>query len=207
MLAGGRGSRIGGEKACVELDGRRLIEYPLAAAMAAGLPAVVVAKRDSALPALSVPIIREPAEPRHPLCGIIAALRGTAAPLVAVGCDMPFLTGELLARLAAPADTAVRLGPADTAVLVERDGAPQPLPVRCLPGQLPWLEEAMARSLSLRAAFALLRPLVVVGEPELQALGDPRRLLFSVNDRDDLQMARRWLALSAPPGPTRPPRG
>ena len=32
VLAGGRGSRIGGDKALVQLGGRPLIAYPLAAA-------------------------------------------------------------------------------------------------------------------------------------------------------------------------------
>lgn len=183
VLAGGSGSRIGGGKPCVELGGRPLIEYPLVAAAAAGLPVVVVAKPGSTLPALSVTVIREPAEPRHPLCGIVAALRETRAPLVAVGCDMPFLTQELLARMARPAAAPV---------VVELKGTPQPLPVHCMPEQLPQLEDAMARSLSLRAAFASLSPSVVC-ERELWALGDPRQLLFSVNDRDDLQTAKCWL--------------
>ncbi len=36
---------------------------------------MVVAKRDSPVPELGVPVIDEPAEPRHPLTGIVAALR------------------------------------------------------------------------------------------------------------------------------------
>ena len=55
VLAGGLGSRIGGDKALVQLGGRPLITYPLAAAEAAGLDAVVVAKRTTKLPALDVP--------------------------------------------------------------------------------------------------------------------------------------------------------
>ncbi|MBK5220825.1 MAG: NTP transferase domain-containing protein, partial [Thermoleophilia bacterium] len=42
VLAGGSGSRIGGAKATVELAGRPLIAYPLAALEAAGVEAVVV---------------------------------------------------------------------------------------------------------------------------------------------------------------------
>jgi molybdenum cofactor guanylyltransferase len=44
VLAGGRGSRLGGAKAMAELAGRPLIAYPLAALAAAGLDAFVVAK-------------------------------------------------------------------------------------------------------------------------------------------------------------------
>jgi molybdopterin-guanine dinucleotide biosynthesis protein A len=49
VLAGGRGSRLGGSKATVELAGRPLISYPLAALAAAGLDAFVVAKPDTPL--------------------------------------------------------------------------------------------------------------------------------------------------------------
>ena len=44
VLAGGASRRMGAPKACVELGGRPLISYPLEAAAAAGLSAVVVAK-------------------------------------------------------------------------------------------------------------------------------------------------------------------
>jgi molybdopterin-guanine dinucleotide biosynthesis protein A len=44
VLAGGRGSRLGGAKPTAELAGRPLVSYPLAALAAAGLDAVVVAK-------------------------------------------------------------------------------------------------------------------------------------------------------------------
>ena len=63
ILAGGRGSRIGGDKALVQLGGRPLISYPLAAAKAAGLDAVVVAKRNTKLPPLDVPVLLEPDAP------------------------------------------------------------------------------------------------------------------------------------------------
>ncbi|MGN6816529.1 MAG: molybdenum cofactor guanylyltransferase, partial [Solirubrobacterales bacterium] len=45
VLAGGRGSRLGGAKAWVELGGRPLYSYPLAAIEAAGLDPVVCVKQ------------------------------------------------------------------------------------------------------------------------------------------------------------------
>ena len=50
VLAGGLSRRMGRPKALVPLGGRPLIAWPLAAAQAAGLEAVVVAKPGSALP-------------------------------------------------------------------------------------------------------------------------------------------------------------
>src|SRR3954470_2450881 len=114
VLAGGRGSRLGGEKAGIELAGQPLISYPLAAIEAAGLEAVVVAKPGEGLsrsrgsfrshlvrkePWDGVRVLEEPAEPRHPLCGIVAAL-GTGRPVVAIACALPFVAPGLIELLA-----------------------------------------------------------------------------------------------------------
>ncbi|HLB21413.1 MAG TPA: NTP transferase domain-containing protein, partial [Solirubrobacteraceae bacterium] len=130
VLAGGLGRRMGAAKAAVELAGRPLISYPLRAAAEAGLPALVVAKSDSELPPLQALVVREPDSPRHPLCGVLAALRhvgagkgelwpcdgerdgrergvGDGRAVLAVACDMPFLGARLLAWMAAMGEVAV----------------------------------------------------------------------------------------------------
>src|SRR6185437_16090163 len=89
----------------------------------AGLETVVVAKPSTQLPALDAPVLREPERPRHPLCGVLAALtnrEGSGAPpaVLALGCDMPFLDPALLGWLAG-------LG---GAALLESAGRLQPLP-------------------------------------------------------------------------------
>jgi molybdopterin-guanine dinucleotide biosynthesis protein A len=112
VLAGGAATRLGGKKATAELEGQPLISYPIAALAQAGIPPVVVAKANSELPPLKIPLVTEPDEPRHPLAGVVAALdhvgpRGA----VVVPCDAPFLSPMLLRLLAsAEATTAVRTG-------------------------------------------------------------------------------------------------
>ena len=77
VLAGGAGRRMGGAKPGTPLAGRPLIAYPLTALRAVLAPVAVVAKSDSVLPVLGagVELWREPDEPRHPLAGILEALR------------------------------------------------------------------------------------------------------------------------------------
>jgi molybdenum cofactor guanylyltransferase len=193
VLAGGRGRRMGAAKAVVELAGRPLISYPLRVAAEAGLPTLVVAKPNSELPPLQAPIVREPDSPRHPLCGVLAALRhvgegagegrvGDGRAVLAVACDMPFLSARLLAWMAEMGEVAV----------ATLDGRAQPLPALYSQATRPVLEQALARGDSLRATLARLRARPI-DERELRGFGDPRRMLFSVNDASDLRLAEEWL--------------
>ena len=209
VLAGGRGTRLGGAKSTVPLAGTPLVEHVLAAARDGGIEAVVVAKRGTELPSLAERVIDEPDEPRHPLCGILTALdyaaqRGTGCAVLALACDMPFLPSALLRWLAALE------GP----VVLEIDGALQPLPALCVTAQRPALRESLARERSLRSALGRCpasdtrsalgarsapdtRPARVVTARELVRFGDPRRMLFGVNRREDLALAESLLAESS----------
>lgn len=197
VLAGGRGSRLGGNKGAIELGGKPLIDYPLAAIAEAGLEAVVVTKpgeappspRDSFVgysrtkePRDSVAVIEEPEEPRHPLCGIVRALR-EGRPAVVAACDLPFVAPGLIELLAEANEPLV---------MPTLDGRPQPLLARYEPSLLPRLEAALTREEPLTRTVEDLGPRLL-GEDELARFGDPRRLLFNVNDRDDLRRAEALL--------------
>lgn len=110
ILAGGAGRRMGGvSKATLELDGR-----PLAAHVAAALDEVcdrvaVVCKPDTELPELpGVERWDEPAEPRHPLTGILHALELASGPVLVCAVDMPWVTADACRSLleAAPGGVA-----------------------------------------------------------------------------------------------------
>ena len=120
---------MGEPKALADLGGAPLIARPLAAASA--FETVVVAKAGTPLPEGLV-VWHEPDEPVHPLLGVITALERADGPVVAVPCDMPFVTAELLSRLAAGG--AVRAA-----------GRLQPFPARFEPEWLPALHDALAR--------------------------------------------------------------
>ncbi|MEO8091190.1 MAG: NTP transferase domain-containing protein [bacterium] len=188
ILAGGRSSRMARPKAMVELGGRPLISYPLRAAREAGLEALVVAKRGSQLPQLECEVVLEPREPTHPLAGILAALGAAAArvpssSVIALGCDMPFVNGELLSALARR----------DPPAAVARDGGLEPLLALYGQDQRESLAAALERRAPLRAALTALRP-DLIDERELVRFGDPARLSFSVNSATDLERAEAMLA-------------
>jgi molybdopterin-guanine dinucleotide biosynthesis protein A len=190
VLAGGRGERLGGGKPAVALGGRPLVCHVLQAAAEAGLEAVVVAKPSTELPRLAVRVVRDADEPRHPLCGVIAALRFAAATerpaVLTLGCDMPFVTAPLLAWLA-------QLG---GAAMAQVDRRVQPLLARVRVDDLPLLDRALAGRRSLSAALLELGP-SILAEDQLARFGDPPRLCFNVNDRADLRTAEEWLAAAA----------
>ena len=60
----------------------------------------VVAKPDSELPEIDgVDRWSEPAQPRHPLTGIVAALERAGEPVLVCAADMPFVTADALREL------------------------------------------------------------------------------------------------------------
>jgi molybdopterin-guanine dinucleotide biosynthesis protein A len=159
----------------------------LGAARRTDLPVAVVAKRSTRLPDLDAEVVIEPEEPRHPLVGVLAAMRALprhdpGAAVLAVGCDTPFLTAGLLAWMAG-LDGAVAFGAA---------GRVQPLPARYPLSGIELLEESLLAERSLRDALGALHPRIVDPE-ELAAFGDPSRLCFNVNDASDLRLAEEWI--------------
>ena len=77
LLAGGSGSRLGGgSKAARRSPGRPLVEYPLEALAGVCERVAVVCKADTEYPELpGTERWDEPDEPRHPLTGIVHALK------------------------------------------------------------------------------------------------------------------------------------
>ena len=184
ILAGGMGRRIGGSKAVVELQGRPLIGYPLAALGEALAEVAIIAKSDTELPSLpGVTVWIEPDEPRHPLVGIMQAL-GLAGGRSVLACaaDLPFVTAELIRRLA-------HVDPgAAPAVVASYDGKAQPL----LGCYQPRAIELLAAS-APQAGVPLLEAVAAI-EPLLYEVDDPQ-LLFNVNSPDDLLQAAAMLDL------------
>lgn len=173
VLAGGAGRRMGGAKPGAPLAGRPLIAWPLDALKGAGLgEIVVVAKASTALPSLAgIAVRREPDEPRHPLAGVVEALRWAAGrPVVVLACDLPLVDAGLVGLLA----SADSLG--TPAVVARADGRIQPLCARYEP-----------RALELLAGFDASGRAV----PQVEALGPvlldvDGSLLRNVNTPQDL---------------------
>ncbi|HET6505775.1 MAG TPA: NTP transferase domain-containing protein [Baekduia sp.] len=135
VLAGGRGRRLGGDKAIVELEGRALVHYPIEALHSVCDDVAVVAKRDTLLPSLSgiADLWIEPDEPRHPLVGVAHALGlAVGRPILVVAVDLPLVDAAVLRTIMA-ADP----GPSGATVVAPLAyGRLQPLCALYTPGAL-----------------------------------------------------------------------
>lgn len=187
VLAGGHGRRIGGGKPLVELAGRALIDWPLAAVRRAGLEAVIVAKAGTELPddleRRGVVVLTEPDEPVHPLAGVASALDQLGAPVVVCACDMPFVPAELLAWLAGE-----QPGGDASVVAPEWQDRLQPTLARYDVAALEALRAAVESGGSASAAIerAGLRRVTAA---ELERFGDPQWIFFDVDSPEDVTRA------------------
>ncbi len=176
VLAGGRGRRMGGEKATVLLAGQPLIAYPLQALAETVAEVRIIAKPDTELPNIAgVTVWIEPESPRHPLVGIVHALALAEGRAVLVcACDLPLVTPALLRAL-------YHHDPGDApAVLASAGSEVQPLLGCYCPSALePLRALAVEGQIPLRAAAQAIgaRRLEVADGDELFNVNSPVQLL------------------------------
>ncbi len=174
VLAGGAGTRLGGAKPGTPLAGRPLLSYPLAALQAVLGQVAVVAKDDTELPPVGEGVLvwREPDTPRHPLAGVVEALRRAEGDAVVVlACDLPFVTADLVRELVA-ADA----GGAAAVVAVTPERGLQPLCARYEPEALAALATFDARGRTIAQVQALHPATISVPDARLRNVNSPEDL-------------------------------
>ena len=123
VLAGGRSSRMGSDKALLPFQGRTLVEH-VAAQVHQAFGNVTLVGDPAKYSYFSYPVIRDIYPACGPLSGIHAALATSRAEWnVIVACDMPELTAGLLARMLERAQN----GNAYAVIPVGPSGLPEPL--------------------------------------------------------------------------------
>jgi molybdopterin-guanine dinucleotide biosynthesis protein A len=158
----------------VQLAGQPLISYPLEAVRTALGDVAVIAKADTELPSLpGVTVWVEPDDPRHPAAGLVHALAlADGRPIVVCAVDLPFITPELIYRLAT-ADLAK-----SPAVVAGCGKDVQPLLGLYGTRAIDSLRAGMSADVPVRELVASLQPrMLEVGDPEL---------LFNINSPEDL---------------------
>lgn len=98
VLAGGQSRRMGRDKALLPLGGQPLIERVIAAASPLGCPYLIIGD-PSSYSHLKLPVLPDHRPGLGPLGGLYTALSTTAAPVLLLACDLPFLTPNFLRHL------------------------------------------------------------------------------------------------------------
>ena len=153
VLAGGKSSRFGRDKASFVWKGRPLISYVIEAARQAVPVVMVVTGRPGRLPPLDRDIIVVADEPPGlgPMGGLTAALsRAGGRPVLCLACDMPWAPAGLLKEIARERTWAPVVAP-------EGEKGPEPLCALYHPSLLPLLQASIrAGCLSLKRLFRLI---------------------------------------------------
>ena len=188
VLAGGKSSRMGQDKAFLQLRGRTLLAHALERAQAATGNAWIVGSAEKF--AAFGPVVEDMYPGRGPLAGIQAALAGTRTDLnLITAVDMPFLQLDLLNYLI----TRARASKAEV-VVPRAGGGLQPL---CA---VYWKDFAEVAQRSLRAGrnkvdslFAEVQTLIIE-QQELERNGFGEEMFRNLNTEQDWQEAKQKLS-------------
>jgi molybdopterin-guanine dinucleotide biosynthesis protein A len=183
ILAGGKSTRMGTDKAFVLLDGRTLLARALELARAVTSDVRIVG--DAAKFRKFAPVVEDIFRGCGPLAGIHAALRATTADLnLMLAVDLPFVTPALLEFLIARARSSA------ASVTVPRCGGRwQPL---CAAYRRQFGDVAEKGLLAGRYRVdALFAPQTthVIGEDELEAAGFSAEMFRNLNTPEELAAA------------------
>ncbi len=180
ILAGGQGSRIGGNKALRDLRGLPLIEWVIGSLLPQGTEILISANdNQTALSDLGYPVIPD-LTPGYagPLAGLQAAMHhATGEWIASVPCDTPFLPEDLIARLFAA------VGDAEASVAVV-NGRRQPAIALYRKSVLPKLEAYLERG--ERKAAGWLDVLQV-----REAVFDDADAFVNINSLEELEAANK----------------
>ncbi len=184
VLAGGRSTRMGADKATVPFCGRRMIDVVIERLRGLTDEVVVCARERGTLEPILVPVVEDTEAYAGPLPALVAGIRAAGTPrVVAVACDMPFLNVPLLAHLTGALDEET-----DAVVPVTADG---PQPLHAAYGDCavePLLAALAAGERSLRGALERLR-VRWVGEEVWRGIDPTGRSFQNVNTPDELAEA------------------
>ncbi|MBK7918815.1 MAG: molybdenum cofactor guanylyltransferase [Chloroflexi bacterium] len=184
IMAGGKSSRMGTDKAFVDFQGRPMIEAVLARVSGLGAETILIANQPAAFAHLGLPVFTDVLPDNGPLGGIYTAVYHAQTPYtLVVACDMPWLNPALLAYQLELRHTAD--------VVVPRWGKyPEPLHAVYSQACLPPIEANLrAQRLKITGFFGQVAVRFVERE-EIEAVDRNGRSFANVNTPEDLHNAK-----------------
>lgn len=183
VLAGGRATRMGTNKALLELGGMRIIERLVRTLRPLFSELAIVANEPETYAFLDLPIWPDRIPGKGALGGLYTAVLGSAFPWTfCIACDMPFPDPEVIAYLQ-------RLAPEADVVIPRTADGYQPLHAIYSKACLPTMESLLrADRLKIDQLFPAVRLRVVEGE-ELRRIDPLQRAFININTEEDLAAA------------------
>lgn len=184
ILAGGQSSRMGANKALVQVGGKPVIERIVERVQPLGEELLIVSNTPESYAHLDLPIVADVVPGKGPLGGLYTAIvRARHEHTLVVSCDQPFLNPALLLSLIDLRHSF------DVVVPLAQDGYPQSMHAVYGKGCLQAIRRCLdADRLKMIAFFADVRVRAVSGE-EVDRF-DPQRLsFFNLNTPEDLKKA------------------
>ena len=183
VLAGGRSSRMGSDKAAIRYGDRTQLERAADLLRAVTLETFVSVRSDQVSDPLRAkfPQIVDTGEVEGPAAGIQAALRTKPdAAWLVVACDLPYLTAATISHLLAHRDVS-RIA---TAYRSSHDGLPEPLCAIYEPSAGPALQQFIATGRNCPRKFLINSDTLLLAQPDPETLDN-------VNTPADLAIARQ----------------
>src|SRR5262245_32996927 len=183
VTAGGRSSRMGRDKAWLELGGRPMIAHVLDALRPVVTDIAVIANRDE-YGALGVQIVPDTNRGIGPIEAVRTSLAASRCDRVLlVGCDLPFVTSDLFSYLSNQA------GRYQSVVPLDRDNMPEPLCAIYSRSSLPEVERMIeAGEFKISPLFERVDTLFV-GFDELSGLRGADLFFENINTPDEYERA------------------
>jgi molybdopterin-guanine dinucleotide biosynthesis protein A len=189
IQAGGSSSRMGHDKAFVELNGRPLIEHVIRRIANLGDETLIVTNQLRAYSHLGLRTVPDAVSGTGALVGLYSALCAAQGDTVlVVACDMPFLNRALL-------EHQLRLAPQADAVVPRHQSQYEPLHAvydrrMCLPA----IEESLQAGEERLVSFYPNVRVLTVDEVVLDRLDPGGLSFFNVNTPQDLARAEQLIA-------------
>lgn len=191
ILAGGKSSRMGWNKSLAAVGSARMIE--IVTGKVSGLfsaPPLLVTNTPEVYRYLGLTMVADIFVDMGPLAGIHSALRHTSAPGIFVfGCDMPFISGELVRHMAGLAQ--------DYDAVVPRQDSARPEPLHAIYSRrcLAVIEACLTRGQRRIAAFFPEVSARYIDEPEIRSVTPEGDIFLNINTPAELEKGRKlWSA-------------
>jgi molybdopterin-guanine dinucleotide biosynthesis protein A len=192
ILAGGKSSRMGMDKAFARLRGRPLIEDVLAKTADLGVETVIITNQPDGYRYLDVPLFDDVLPEKGALGGLYSALYYSSRPrTLCLACDMPFVVRPLLEHL-------IALSAAAEAVVPRLPAGPEGK-LEAEPFRAVYARDACLGPIRAALDAGRLRVISFFPEVRLRFVDqaeieqfDPEHLsFFNVNTPEDLEAARQ----------------